>query len=62
MIFLTLGAERLAALMAADPRGPDLAWLLHGPEAREVEDHSATVERCANGLTALRPKEALGLS
>lgn len=31
MILLCAGADILARLMAADPRGPDTAWLLAGP-------------------------------
>jgi hypothetical protein len=37
MILLGLGAEMLARLMNADPRGPDSAWLLAGPTELAVE-------------------------
>lgn len=38
MILLTAGAAMLAKLMAADPRGPDTAWLLSGPTEDAVLD------------------------
>ena len=48
MILLGLGAQMLARLMRADPRGPDTAWLLEGPSALAVEPaQSISREPCA---------------
>lgn len=37
MILLGFGAEMLARLMTADPRGADTAWLLSGPTELAIE-------------------------
>jgi hypothetical protein len=52
MILLVIGADALAQLMAGERRGPDSAWLLHGPEADAVEREDARSEPSASLLAA----------